>query len=98
MEQQTTERVRLPRIGEAAPPFEAETTFGTIRLEDFRGSWLILFSHPADFTPVCTTEFVAFAEIHDDLRKLGVELMGLSIDSTYAHIAWVRNIEEKFGV
>ena len=98
MEQQSTETVRLPRIGDPAPPFEAETTFGTIRLEDFRGSWLILFSHPADFTPVCTTEFVAFAEIHDDLRKLGVELMGLSIDSTYAHIAWVRNIEEKFGV
>lgn len=98
IEQQTTGAARLPRIGEAAPPFEAETTFGTIRLEDFRGSWLILFSHPADFTPVCTTEFVAFAEIHDDLRKLGVELMGLSIDSTYAHIAWVRNIEEKFGV
>ena len=96
--QQPAETTRLPRIGEAAPPFEAETTFGTIRLEDFRGSWLILFSHPADFTPVCTTEFIAFAEIHDDLRKLGVELMGLSIDSTYAHIAWVRNIEEKFGV
>ena len=98
IEQQTTGAARLPRIGEAAPNFEAETTFGTIRLDDFRGSWLILFSHPADFTPVCTTEFVAFAEIHDDLRKLGVELMGLSIDSTYAHIAWVRNIEEKFGV
>ena len=96
--QQPAETTRLPRIGEAAPPFEAETTFGTIRLEDFRGSWLILFSHPADFTPVCTTEFIAFAEIHDDLRKLGVELMGLSIDSTYAHIAWVRNIEEKFSV
>jgi peroxiredoxin (alkyl hydroperoxide reductase subunit C) len=90
--------VRLPRIGEPAPGFEAETTLGTIRLEDFRGSWLILFSHPADFTPVCTTEFVAFAEIHEELRELGVELMGLSIDSGYAHIAWIRNIEEKFGV
>ena len=89
---------RLPRIGEPAPAFEAETTFGTIRLEDFRGSWLILFSHPADFTPVCTTEFVAFSEIQDELRDLGVELMGLSIDSGYAHIAWMRNIEEKFGV
>lgn len=97
-EQQGAQAHRLPRIGEPAPAFEAETTFGTIRLEDFKGSWLILFSHPADFTPVCTTEFVAFAEIHEELRKLGVELMGLSIDSGYSHIAWVRNIEEKFGV
>ena len=97
-EQQGAQAHRLPRIGEPAPAFEAETTFGTIRLEDFKGGWLILFSHPADFTPVCTTEFVAFAEIHEELRKLGVELMGLSIDSGYSHIAWVRNIEEKFGV
>jgi peroxiredoxin (alkyl hydroperoxide reductase subunit C) len=89
---------RLPRIGEPAPDFEAETTLGNIRLEDFRGSWLILFSHPADFTPVCTTEFVGFAQIHEELRELGVELMGLSIDSGYAHIAWIRNMEEKFGV
>lgn len=88
----------LPRIGEPAPDFEADTTMGIIRLEDFRGGWLILFSHPADFTPVCTTEFVGFAEIQDELRSLNVELMGLSIDSGYAHIAWLRNIEEKFGV
>jgi len=94
----TVEFTRLPRIGEPAPDFEAETTMGTIRLEDFRGGWLILFSHPADFTPVCTTEFVAFAKIQNELRELGVELMGLSIDSGYAHIAWIRNIEEKFGV
>ena len=89
---------RLPRIGEPAPDFEAETTLGIIRLEDFRGGWLILFSHPADFTPVCTTEFVAFAKIHEELRGMNVELMGLSIDSIYAHVAWIRNIEEKFGV
>ncbi len=88
----------LPRLGEAAPDFEAETTHGTLRLSDFKGSWLILFSHPADFTPVCTTEFIAFAEIAPELRKRKVELLGLSIDSTYSHIAWVRNIEEKFGV
>jgi peroxiredoxin (alkyl hydroperoxide reductase subunit C) len=69
-----------------------------LRLEDFRGSWVILFSHPADFTPVCTTEFLAFAEIAPELKKRNVELLGLSIDSTYSHIAWVRNIEEKFGV
>lgn len=88
----------LPRLGTPAPTFQAETTHGTIRLEDFRGSWLILFSHPADFTPVCTTEFIAFAEIAPELRKRNVELLGLSIDSTYSHIAWVRNIEQHFGV
>jgi peroxiredoxin (alkyl hydroperoxide reductase subunit C) len=89
--------VRLPRIGEPAPPFEAVSTMGNIRLEDFKGSWLILFSHPADFTPVCTTEFLAFAEIQEELRGLNCELMGLSIDSVYAHIAWIRNIEQNFG-
>lgn len=88
----------LPRIGSPAPAFEADTTFGPLRLEDFRGSWLILFSHPADFTPVCTTEFLAFAEIAPELKKRNVELLGLSIDSTYSHIAWARNIEEKFKV
>jgi peroxiredoxin (alkyl hydroperoxide reductase subunit C) len=88
----------LPRLGSPAPPFEAETTHGTLRLEDFSGGWLILFSHPADFTPVCTTEFIAFAKIAPELKKRNVELLGLSIDSTFSHIAWVRNIEEKFGV
>jgi peroxiredoxin (alkyl hydroperoxide reductase subunit C) len=94
----TTPAPALPRLGQPAPPFQAETTHGTIRLEDFKGGWLILFSHPADFTPVCTTEFLAFAKIAPDLRKRNVELLGLSIDSTYSHIAWMRNIEEKFGV
>jgi len=88
----------LPRIGEPAPLFEAVTTQGKLQLEDFRGSWVILFSHPADFTPVCTTEFVGFTEIHPELKKRGVELLGLSIDSVYAHIAWVRNIEQHFGI
>jgi peroxiredoxin 2/4 len=88
----------LPRIGDPAPQFTADTTFGTLKLEDFRGSWLILFSHPADFTPVCTTEFVAFAEIHPELRKLNCELLGLSIDSVYSHIAWALNVKEKLGV
>jgi len=86
----------LPRLGMPAPPFQAETTHGTIRLADFAGSWLILFSHPADFTPVCTTELVAFAQIAPELRKRNVELLGLSIDSTYSHIAWVRAIEQHF--
>ncbi|MBN1297872.1 peroxiredoxin [bacterium] len=90
--------IRNPRLGEPAPPFEAVTTHGKLRLEDFRGSWLVMFSHPADFTPVCTTEFIAFARIHSQLREMGVELMGLSIDSVYSHIAWVRNIEEKMGI
>lgn len=92
------QRPSLPRLGQPAPPFQAETTHGTLRLEDFKGTWVILFSHPADFTPVCTTEFVAFAEIAPELKKRNVELLGLSIDSTYAHIAWVRNIEQLFKV
>ncbi len=87
-----------PRLGGPAPAFEAETTHGTLRLEDFRGSWVILFSHPADFTPVCTTEFIAFARLAPELKKRKVELLGLSIDSTFSHIAWVRNIEQHFGV
>ncbi|PWH19352.1 MAG: peroxiredoxin [Anaerolineae bacterium] len=94
----TTPTTSFPRLNEPAPDFEAVTTHGTIRLSDFRDSWLILFSHPADFTPVCTTEFLAFTEIYPELQKRGVELLGLSIDSVYSHIAWTRNIEEKMGV
>lgn len=96
-ENENKEVVSLPRIGSPAPQFEAVTTHGTLRLEDFKGSWLVLFSHPADFTPVCTTEFMAFAKMHPQLRELNCELLGLSIDSVYSHIAWVRNIEEKMG-
>ena len=96
-DQITEEKVySLPRLGEPAPQFEAVTTQGTLKLEDFKGSWLIMFSHPADFTPVCTTEFIAFAEIHPQLRELNCELLGLSIDSVYSHIAWARTVEEKF--
>lgn len=93
-----TPPLALPRLGEPAPQFEAETTHGVLRLSDFGGSWLVFFSHPADFTPVCTTEFAAFARLHPRLRELGCELLGLSIDSVFSHIAWVRNIEEKFGL
>lgn len=89
---------RIPRINEAAPDFTARTTHGPRSLQGYRGKWLILFSHPADFTPVCTTEFLAFAANHERFSKLGCELLGLSIDSTYSHLAWVRNIKEKFGV
>lgn len=93
-----TEVRPLPRIGDQAPAFEADTTWGRLALEDFRDRWLILFSHPADFTPVCTTEFLAFQEIYQNLKDLGVDLLGLSVDSVTAHIAWLRNIEEKMGV
>ena len=98
MEEIKQQVVSLPRLGEPAPAFETATTHGVLKLEDFKGSWLVLFSHPADFTPVCTTEFIAFAEIYPELQKRGVELLGLSVDSTSSHIAWVRNVEEKTGV
>lgn len=88
----------MPVLGNKAPDFEAVTTQGTLRLSDYKGSWLILFSHPADFTPVCTTEFIAFAKIYDDLKKRNTELLGLSVDSVSSHIAWARNCEEKMGV
>ncbi len=87
----------FPRLNEQAPEFEAITTHGPIKLSDYKGKWVILFSHPADFTPVCTTEFVAFAQIYPELVKRNVALIGLSIDSLFSHIAWVRNIEEKLG-
>ena len=88
----------MPRLNEPAPDFEAVTTHGVRKLSDYQGKWLILFSHPSDFTPVCTTEFIAFARAHDKFAALNTELLGLSIDSKYAHIAWVRSIKEKFGV
>jgi peroxiredoxin (alkyl hydroperoxide reductase subunit C) len=88
----------MPRINEAAPAFEARTTHGIKKLSDYKGKWLVLFSHPADFTPVCTTEFMAFAKHYPAFQKLNCDLLGLSIDSYYSHVAWVRNIKEKFGV
>ncbi len=82
-----------------APDFDANTTFGPVRLSTWQpGKWVILFSHPADFTPVCTTEFMEFAKRADDLERKNVALLGNSVDSIFSHIAWVRNIEEKFGV
>jgi len=88
----------LPQLNRPAPDFHAETTHGPRSLADYKGKWLVLFSHPADFTPVCTTEFMAFAKAQDKFAELGCELLGLSIDSHYSHIAWVRNIKEKFDV
>lgn len=97
MEETTEVTTHFPRLGESAPAFEAVTTQGVLKLDDFKGSWLIIFSHPADFTPVCTTEFIAFTEIFPELQKRGVELLGLSVDSVSSHIAWIRNVEEKTG-
>jgi peroxiredoxin (alkyl hydroperoxide reductase subunit C) len=88
----------MPIIGEPAPDFEAVTTQGPIRLSDLKGKWVVMFSHPADFTPVCTTEFVAFAGVADELKEMNVFLMGLSIDSVHSHLAWIRNVKEKMGV
>ena len=88
----------LPRLGDPAPGFEAESTQGPLALEDFRGSWVVLFSHPADFTPVCTTEFLAFARIEPALKARNTELLGLSIDSVYSHLAWLSAIRQHFGV
>jgi peroxiredoxin (alkyl hydroperoxide reductase subunit C) len=92
------ETLALPVLGKEAPEFEAVTTQGTLRLSDYKGTWLVLFSHPADFTPVCTTEFIGFSKIYNDLKKRNVELLGLSVDSVTSHIAWIRNVEEKMGV
>lgn len=87
-----------PRLEEPAPDFEADTNQGKIKLSDYKGSWVILFSHPADFTPVCTTEFIGFAQNQEEFDKRNVKLIGLSIDSVYSHIAWLRQIEEDFDV
>ncbi|MGE4070725.1 MAG: peroxiredoxin [Lysobacterales bacterium] len=95
---ETTQPSVLPGLNRPAPDFNAKTTHGQKSLADYRGKWLILFSHPADFTPVCTTEFMAFAKRVDEFAKRDCELLGLSIDSVHSHIAWVRNIEDKFGV
>ena len=94
----STPPVGLPRLNAPAPAFSAKTTHGDRTLSDYKGKWLVLFSHPSDFTPVCTTEFIGFAKVAEDLKEKNCELLGLSIDSIYSHIAWTRNIAEKFGV
>jgi peroxiredoxin 2/4 len=87
--------VSMPRIGDPAPAFTASTTQGEINFPaDYSGSWVIFFSHPADFTPVCTTEFMAFASMEEDFAKLNTKLVGLSVDGIYSHIAWLRTIKE----
>ncbi|MGH9487176.1 MAG: peroxiredoxin [Terriglobales bacterium] len=87
----------LPRINEPAPDFTAKSTHGPIRLSDFKGKWVMLFSHPADFTPVCSTEFMAFAKRYPEFQALGVQPLGVSIDSVYSHIAWARSMEQVGG-
>ncbi|MBZ0200065.1 MAG: peroxiredoxin [Ignavibacteriaceae bacterium] len=90
------ETTPMPRIGDNAPGFKAVTTQGEINFPaDYNGSWVILFSHPADFTPVCTSEFITFAHLEDKFLKANCKLVGLSIDGLYSHIAWLRTIKEK---
>ncbi len=86
------------KIGEFAPDFEAVTTMGNIKLSDYKGKWLILFSHPGDFTPVCTTEMIAFTKAHTYFKNLNTELLGLSVDSNSSHLAWVYDIYCKTGI
>jgi peroxiredoxin (alkyl hydroperoxide reductase subunit C) len=88
----------LPRINEPAPDFEAKSTHGVIHLSDYKGKWVMLFSHPADFTPVCSTEFIQFARRYPEFQALNVQPVGVSIDSIFSHIAWVRNLEQQAGI
>ena len=93
------EEVRIPLIGEKFPELEVQTTHGPKKLQqDFSGKWFIFFSHPADFTPVCTTEFVAFQKRYDEFKKLNCELIGLSIDQVFSHIKWVEWIRDNLKV
>jgi peroxiredoxin (alkyl hydroperoxide reductase subunit C) len=93
---QTETKSDIARIDEVAPDFEARSTQGMVRMSDYRGRWLVFFSHPADFTPVCTSEFLAFQKAADRFSTLNADLLGLSVDSLYAHIAWVKDIEARF--
>jgi len=91
-------QTNLPRLNEPAPNFTAQSTHGAIQLSDYRGKWVVLFSHPADFTPVCTTELAEFARRANEFEKHNTQLIGLSIDSVYSHIAWIRNFEKHLNV
>jgi len=96
MENQNQEIIAMPRIGDNAPTFKAVTTQGEINFPaDYSGSWVILFSHPADFTPVCTSEFMTFASLEEKFNDANCKLVGLSVDGLYSHIAWLRTIKEK---
>src|SRR5258708_1668298 len=97
-DENVTSVARPLRIGDPAPNFRARTTMGEVNLEQYRGRWLVFFSHPADFTPVCTSEFVALARAAPRFEKLKCALLGLSVDSLYAHLAWIRAIRDMFDV
>ena len=86
------------KIGQRAPEFEANTTMGKVSLNDYAGKWLVLFSHPGDFTPVCTTEMIAFTKAHTYFKQLNTELLGLSVDSNSSHLAWVYDIYCRTGI
>ena len=86
------------KIGQRAPEFEANTTMGRVSLNDYIGQWLVLFSHPGDFTPVCTTEMIAFTRAHTYFKQLNTELLGLSVDSNSSHLAWVYDIYCRTGI
>jgi len=93
------ENIRMPLLGDPFPEMEVQTTHGMLKLPDFfKGKWFVLFSHPADFTPVCTTEFVAFQKRYEKFRALNCELIGLSVDQVFSHIKWEEWIKEKLGV
>jgi peroxiredoxin (alkyl hydroperoxide reductase subunit C) len=89
---------RTLMLGRPVPQFTARSTQGEVSLDEYRGQWLILFAHPADFTPVCTSEFIALEAARGEFQQRNCALLGLSVDSIYSHVAWVRNIREKFGV
>ena len=88
----------IPKIGDRAPDFQANSSKGPISLKEYKGKWVVLFSHPADFTPVCTTEFIEFARRYEEFEKKNAQLIGLSIDSVYSHIAWLLQIEKISGI
>lgn len=98
LEQNRIMNERCLRIGDEAPNFIADTTIGTIDLKDYTGKWVILFSHPGDYTPVCTTEFIAFAKMEPEFSKRNCSLLGLSVDSTSSHLSWMNNIHRATGI
>ncbi len=98
LEDDSTERSEGTMIGDKAPQFIANSTIGEIKLSDFAGAWLVLFSHPGDFTPVCTTEFIAFAQMYPEFQNRNCNLLGLSVDSNPSHLAWLNNIYRSTGI
>ena len=98
MTAETNVTTQIPKIGDRAPDFQANSSKGPISLKDYKGKWVVLFSHPADFTPVCTTEFIEFARRYDEFEQRNAQLVGLSIDSVYSHIAWLLQMEKIYGV